>query len=140
MGDNSDCNCEQALRLQDKLGQAFVALLEARKQADAWLDRADRLKRELATAQARIAELERTWTVCKSCLYGATAITERAAIVSWLRSQPNPHPENHNDDIDCGAALQQGTHDGWSIARREFAAAIESLAHHHHTARTEGEP
>jgi hypothetical protein len=118
MGDNSDCNCEQALRLQDKLGQAFVALLEARKQADAWLDRADRLKRELATAQARIAELERTWTVCKSCLYGATAITERAAIVSWLREQP-----------------KLGEFPTW----RGTADLIESLAHHH-TARTEGEP
>lgn len=59
--------------------------------------------------------------------YGAAA--ERARIVAWIREQSNPHPENHNDDIDCGAALQQGTHEGWYCAQEDIAQGIESGAH-----------
>lgn len=101
MADHSaDCNCEQSLRLEARI-------------------------RELEAARTEYV----TKAQCAAhCL--EMAMLERSLIVEWLRGRINPHDENPNDDIDCGAARQQGMHEGWWQANDEAIAAIESAAHH----------
>lgn len=110
MSDDSDCNCEQSLRLKETVQEL--------------LDREDDLKRLWKAAQARVAELEERVAeladdlngMGQACVdmccdgsrnaRGHGAATERARIVGWLRKLncagvvPSAVLDNAIDDIE----------------------------------------
>lgn len=135
MGDNGPCNCDQALRLQLKLGQALDAILEARRERDAALYRNAQDQAALLDTETKLHAAQQAYDVCfaerqaaekalnekwtapdMAAFWGEQGRQiERAEVVAWLRFmadnlEAEGEPGAANEHLDAADAIERGEH------------------------------